>query len=697
MPYTISIYKKNRNFNPFVSELGKGFVAQIVDAYSSWVGEKPSETEKTYWHQIKTALKYFASSPDLENFRDVLRGDVSVNPEDDFMLWQVALSSYRHDVDMRNLEDTTKTNLVSAPRVFFCQHCANEGITPQGLSLEGWDINTALGTGSTAIDENTLSVLGQSEHSLMSLVAFIDDDDVTLDGDFIELLKQACRDAKDNDSQVNRVELAVNLLQGRITALKEAAAGIYVDYINATNQADKWVEDLHLIELADQLHDLFLGKSGKEGSTLGRSYRRVLENQALQVLVVWLKRYQEGRYPLSDNELYHVFNIRLTNFGIDRETIERYLGKSRLGLAAGYIFIMFETAGNSSSIWDLEVENLVHQHESDDTYHLNWIKRRSGVHQSMSSSFSVRKESLSSSTLSVKDVFEHQLVCRTEYLRDVRKEDRDKLFLSHYKNNTKSTETEERVYIPSHPTSGFLRGHFEDICNIASDGKWRTTPKAIRGSLLLLEGILTRDATAVAELGQHVGLQMANRYTFHLPEVLRREQNIRDFLDWFEALLTVDIEGFAKRIGIDELSYSERLETARLMRNAELKEALNQQFGGIHCADPRAGIQPGTEQGDICDKVEKCPTCTKRRGIFVLSENNILNVMHWHQELERAKQSLTAQLFKPWEIWHLFTSMILDRFGRNPGHSALFRLAEKRRANEINPYANLIQLKEVIE
>lgn len=684
-----------RDFQPFLDAFGEGFILQLLDAYRRWTDQMPKASERSYWPQIKLALTYLAEQEKLEGFRKVVRGDVSVDSSAEFMVWQNALSSYREHVDQQVLEPVSKANLLTGPRSFFCNFCANEGITPHDLTLNGWKLEIKLGRSTTALDQRTLSALGQSEDGLLALIRSFDDGDIDLDDDLIHLLKETVVLATEGDNPINRVDVATKLLEGRISALKDVAAKLYVRYIDATKQADQWVSNPNLVQRAKRLDDLITGRVSTALNKLGVEYNNVLLSQSMEVVVTWLKLFCGGRYPLFSNPLYNKFLALSKRSNLTRDDIEWYLGKSRSAMTAAYVFIMFETAGNSESIWNLTINDLVLNDGSEDAYRLKWIKRRSVGHEAMSMSFKVRKQNLSARTLTVKDVFEHQMECRKEHLVDARDIDNEKLFLSRYKNNTKSSADGPRIYLPTHPTSGFIRGQFESLCDTASGGNWRTTPKAIRGSLLLLKGILSRDATAVAELGQHTSLQMAKRYTFHLPEVLRRDQNIRDFLEWFEALLTVDIQGFAKKVGIDESLYEARASAARVIRNAELEVAVNQQFGGIHCSDPLAGAQAGTQAGKMCNKIEKCPTCEKRRGVFVLSQSNITNVMHWHEVLEDAKDSLSEDDFKPWRLWHIFTSMILDRFSHNPAHSALFRLAEKQKLLEPNPYQNVIPLVEV--
>ena len=91
---------------------------------------------------------------------------------------------------------------------------------------------------------------------------------------------------------------------------------------------------------------------------------------------------------------------------------------------------------------------------------------------------------------------------------------------------------------------------FKTLSQEASKGAWSTSPKAIRGSELLLHGLLVRDQHALMAKGQWTSLAMPKEVHQSHPEMLAREENIRDFLEWFQALLTVNVEDFAKQVGI---------------------------------------------------------------------------------------------------------------------------------------------------
>ena len=46
---------------------------------------------------------------------------------------------------------------------------------------------------------------------------------------------------------------------------------------------------------------------------------------------------------------------------------------------------------------------------------------------------------------------------------------------------------------------------------------------------------------------------------------------------------------------------------------AREKDLINEQFGSIHYLIRDRGVQPGTGKGQVCNKVNNCPTCDADR------------------------------------------------------------------------------------
>jgi len=80
-------------------------------------------------------------------------------------------------------------------------------------------------------------------------------------------------------------------------------------------------------------------------------------------------------------------------------------------------------------------------------------------------------------------------------------------------------------------------------------------------------------------------------------------EQIRTFQNLLEAAAGAEIEDVARTLGIPPDVMLER-------RDLALQTGL-----GFFCADPLAGERPGTVAGELCDKLEDCPSCRMRRFV----------------------------------------------------------------------------------
>jgi len=695
----VVVGKRVRDFSQYAEPLGRDFVSKLADGWRAFADQCSEESERSYWHHNSRFLNFLSNDDRLEALREFFRKEQDLSSAQEYLSLQNALSLYRDTLSKdESLSGVSRNNLVAGVSSFFVKWCADQGVVPQELYLAGFKINTGLRGGTTVLDERLLSLLAVTNEDLEKTLSVIEDSDAGLDEDVVQLILSLSKGRESNGAASGfSLELAVRTLNGRVEALCTASRQLYFEYIQATKEAKQWLQSPEICELADALQAALTKDWGASGAqAAGREYTRILGSNPTAVITTFLHRHNDSRMLLdSDLRSKRLWKPdKMKRLDYDQDTIRLHLGVDPLRMVSGYAFILLETAGNTSSIWNLSINDL---NNMEGGYQLNWIKWRSQGDEAKYKLFAERDPSaeLTADTLTVRDVYKHELEQRARFIGDVRPEDKDALFLAHYKNHTKVDATRRRQYVPSRPSENFARSHFQTLCNIASNGQWTTTPKAIRGSLMLLTGLMTRDAGEVARLGQHKGLSMAARYTFELPELMRRESAVREFLSWFETLLTIDIQDFALRIGIDPVKWGESLDEVKALRTAELNEAVNNQFGGVHCIDPKAGVQPGTEKGEVCDRVENCLTCPHRRSLFVLSDGNLVNVIHWHAELKAAKEKLSEEAFAPWSLWLLFTSMILDKFSNARIHARLVRQAQARAAKESNPYAGIFRMKEV--
>lgn len=700
--YKQILHKKERDFSPYVEFVGNSFAQSLGEQWRKFGVSKVSATENTYWNHVSQFLRFLCEQDAFATLRDVLKSKKKLPIGQETALWQNALTLYRTHLK-ECATPRTANNKTTGVRAFFCDYLANRGIVPHSLQLEGFSFELGIGRGTTLLSPKTLSSLGMSSEQFKKFclqVAQREDDDALMDSDIAELLAEAFEQAQGNASDIDRVALAIKVIDSRINAISATAVKRYFQFMQDTKEANDWLNDVRISGHADQLWQLV--NSSTATNKKGRKYQNALQLNPLAVFVVMLQKHNGGRYPKETDSWYSKFTSLKKRQGITSDDIKRRLGFDIFAMTCAYTFIILEAYANSESIRNLKVDDLENG-AFDCQYVLRWQKPRAGAWSAMSRSFARRPSSspFSPDTLTVEDVFSHQLECRKPFEGLIRKEDKKKLFIAWYKNNSYS-ELREMEHRPATPTVSSFNRHFKSLCEEASDGAWEATPKSLRGTKLLLRGLLSRDLLDVQTEGQHQSLVSSWKYIHYVPEYLRREKNIRDFLEWMEALVTVDIEGFAQKIGIEEDAYAKRLSVAkdeRVKQSGDENERAhklavkyNQQFGGLHCINPYEGVQPGTRAGEICNKVQNCPTCKNRRGIFVLTLDNLVNILQWNAVLNDAY----ALELKEWRIWSVFTRTLLQSIKDNPTHKTLFDRASELALSQQNPYKKVIPIKVMV-
>lgn len=687
---------RKRDFNPYRNDLGDLFTLKLVDAYTNFSNDRVDATEVTYWHHIADFLRFVCESDLCKPLRTHLNQspDYPIKPNERYMVWQSTLLHYRHFIDTNKASITTKTNTVHGVRQFFCEFCANFGLIPHDLSLKGWRLETKLGVGSTFIDDEVLAILGKTKDEFTSFIEQMDNDGEDLKNGVSRLIRSLFDEG--SSEGINKVQLTTNLLSSRLNCLKSHVSKVYFKYIQATQELDEWISNPAYHAGAERFERILREEKNGFPALVRDKCLSTLKNlDVFGAIVVWLRLYCDFDHITYTDDRYEVFYRVLKHFGWNQESFELHLGKSSEGMAAAFTLMLLETAANPQSIVNLTINDLILDNCIEGTYSLNWMKLRSIGSEAKTKRFELRNEVLTAETITVKDVFEHQLKCRDKSYLDVKDGDQEKLFLTFNRRSSIKVDHDKYSNVACVPGMPTFSRRLTKLSKICSDGDWTSTPKAVRGSLLLLEGLLTKDFLAVAELGQHTTLAMARKYTNHLPEKIRVEEKIRGFLNWFEALLTVDIENFAQKIGVDEALYAKNREEAQLIRDKEVEQALNQQFGGIHCADPYAGTHNIEQKGSVCTEISNCPSCPQRRGVFLATEGNVINIMHWHQSLEDAKVVLSDEAFAPWLLWYSFTTRILERLKNSREHRMLFKISERKSQQQSNSYQSIIKLVEV--
>ncbi|MFZ6044989.1 hypothetical protein ACFW0H_02560 [Pseudomonas sp. CR3202] len=675
-----------RNFGKYTESLGHSFCYALASAYETFWPDNNS-TERTYYYHISTLLDFLAEDCSQEELRDFLKtGDVSGAGESYIVvLFHNLISSYRSYLSELGVVNRTKNNYAAGVRAFV-HHLASRGVVPHGLDIKGFKFERGIGP-------TLLDVTIHKEIDIQALIAQHQDTLIDEGLDDLEGIESLLSNIFDeavaggsSEAALDIVEASTRVLDNRLDTLKSASADLVIQHYKLLQEARQWASNQAYQRKAKSLKDMF--RQNTDGVTdrlaskvMGAEYAILLDGCALQVIVTYCYLYHGGVYPLDEDASYALLANRIQKSGISISDVRNALGYSREARVAAFVWLSIKYAINPDALLNLATNCLI-PIGNDGQYQLVWNKLRKGAENQESVVVSSRMDgvALTCETLTAIDVVEYLRIC-TEHIRDfARNEDRDSLFIGFYKNFTKGTGG-ERVYVPSRLALRTINIAFRSLCLELSGERWSSTLKALRGSVLLLTGLVTRDAMQVMQVGRHSDLKMAAKYTYHLPEILRREKKIREFLEWFETVLTVSIDQFAEKVGIDPEAYERRKQSI-----------LNQQFGGIHCSDPTAGIQPGTIEGEVCHRIDKCVSCANRRSLFLATKENIANVIHWREILTKAEVRLRGEEFTRWHLWKLFVNSILDKLYSIREHRRLLTQAEEYCNSHSNPYINIIPI-----
>jgi hypothetical protein len=673
-----------RDFGKYTESLGHYFCNALVSAYEIFWPDN-SSTEVTYFYSIIKFLDFLAEDGSQEELRNFLKtGEISDLGESYIVvLFHNLMSGFRSNLDKLEIENRTKNTYAAGVRAFV-RHLANRGVVPHGLYIKGFKFER--GIGSTLLDVtihkevDIQALISQHQDTLISEGL---DDLEGMESLLSNLFNEAGACAPLEDS-FDIIEASARVLDSRLEVLKSASADLVVQHYKLLQDAEQWVKCQEYQRKAKGLRDMFdqpgIGVIGGQAAKVrGEEYAIIMDGCALQVIVTYCHIYHGGIYPSDEDASYSFLSSRIQKSSITISDVRSALGYSREARVAAFVWLSIKYAINPDALLNLTTNCLIST-GNDGQYQLVWNKLRKGTENQESVVVNSRMDgvTLTCDTLTAVDVVEYLKVC-TEHIRAfTRDEDRNSLFIGFYKNYTKGTGG-ERVYVPSKLALNTINNSFKSLCREVSGERWSSTLKALRGSVLLLTGLVTRDAMQVMLVGRHSDLTMAAKYTHHLPEILRREKKVREFLDWFETVLTVNIDQFAEKVGIDPEAYDIRKQ-----------RILNQQFGGIHCSDPMAGVQPGTIEGEVCHRIDKCVSCSNRRSLFLATKENIANVIHWREVLAKAEESLGEVEFSRWSLWKLFVSSILDRLYSAREQRRLLTQAEEYCNSHQNPYIDVI-------
>lgn len=357
---------------------------------------------------------------------------------------------------------------------------------------------------------------------------------------------------------------------------------------------------------------------------------------------------------------------------------------SRLGLSSDMytpcmLLLIFDNFMNVSNARQIPISGL--EKNEDGIACIRWFKKRAD-------SWLV-KPVCNELQISSRDVFKHIKQATKPYRKLCYENDyRDQqnyLFLSYYS----SKKHRESAARPLNPESETFTNHAKKFIANVSDNKWYMTPDMLRSSLLLLSGFnggiegIKKDAQHLSERTSTIyHNRPAARATFH--------EAMREFKEWLQTLITLNIDDAAIKLGVDPDKYEERK-----------KLIMESRFGGLFCKDPMAGVQEGTKKGTACNKIARCLLCKNKKNLFVESVENITHLLQWLEALEDAvnKGLIDAEENINWYFWFRFIEEMVARLENNPAsklrNQALISAAKERVSKYDNPYLQ-IDFKEVV-
>jgi hypothetical protein len=190
------------------------------------------------------------------------------------------------------------------------------------------------------------------------------------------------------------------------------------------------------------------------------------------------------------------------------------------------------------------------------------------------------------------------------------------------------------------------------------------------------------DAEIVGLLSGQSGGRTAARHYLNRTYISRLlDERIREFQKLFEASIGGDNPGRAAQLELTLDEFQHR-------RKRAVETGL-----GISCADPTAGIQPGTN-GSICTRLDACSTCPLLR--FIPTQQSIDALTLFHRSLKSAADEFIAKNPERWvRVWLPALALcvaILNLLGAGPKQAMLKHAANTVEAGLANGSLMLVRL-----
>lgn len=567
---------------------------------------------------------------------------------------------------------------------FWFRRLATEGLMPQGVSLKG---ESPRGDGSTGQDTTSATLVDfslpeEARAELEDHVAWIsaeDRDRQEAETIFEHIAKEYLAQVPGASFSHDDVpHLVAQILGERLEQIRQHAE---TEFQKARRERAKGL----LMVRAGRKHlSLFLNwMAWAKGPGQGKvnpykeAVHQLRRQQFDEATLAWCYFCNGGiffRWNYHENALYQRWSKAKASVGSDlnAEVAQDLIGCGTRMTIAAQIILVHDLTANVSSVRELTVDADYASFGS--LRGVQWSKVRAGKVLTLLDHMSQEYSSPSKVARVVRNA--------TKKYRDhCIPSDKDSLFLLNFQNYTrakskKSGDNELDQNPISRPSDTWFCHHAKKVIGAAANSEWVGTTKSIRQSILLYDA-LVGGVLAVQESAQHQRTTTSTAYSNKLPMRVKLDIEIRSFLRWMQTLVAVNVDDFASKVGIDEAQFQEHRQ-----------EILNSHFGGLHCRDPRAGVQPGTTKGEVCGEISQCMSCPNRRHLFVTTESNVVHLLMWNDALVYAYKAgiLANPPEREWKMWSLFIRSILDRLESKRELRALLAGARATVGQVLNPY-----------
>jgi len=427
------------------------------------------------------------------------------------------------------------------------------------------------------------------------------------------------------------------------------------------------------------LMDDFLGWRRSEGNSTNpfkNNIQSLSDEKWWGVVLAWCWYRNKGLEPkfgITDTRIYNLIRKefqRRSDFRSDIAIAEA-IGCSKSIIGPSMVLLIHDLCANVDSVRKMPL--YADKCDGLGVTEIHWVKPRgAGVLSLLDDN---------SSLISPSKVVRVIRRATRHYRKICNDDHKANLFLHHHSSKGSSKLHKSDIVKPMTPSQSTNLGVIKKIIQAASGGAWSGTAKSIRISILLYRG-LTGGLIDVQAAAQHKNPRTSLLYVNKLPMLLAHDHKMREFKQWLETLVTINLEDVPAKLGISAEQYSIRKQ-----------EILGSRFGGIYCRDPLSGIQPGTKVGEVCGEFSKCLTCSNNRHLFVATESNTIHLLQWNEALIKAQEEGVVDFEKntDWLFWFLFIETVISKL-KNGGarHSAILAGAKQIVKERDNHYLSII-------